>query len=113
MKGCLISFTILLLSSFIEIAVLNTTSVDPAQTPNSAASDLGLHCLQMSLLWDARHKWVKGVVLCEIVVISLLVTYLSGAVVLELFSLSLFLSLCLVFVVKFLDLIILSVICTT
>ena len=23
------------------------------------ASDLGLHCLAMSLLWDARHKWVK------------------------------------------------------
>ena len=25
----------------------------------SAASDLGLHCLPVSLLWDARHKWVK------------------------------------------------------
>ena len=34
-------------------------SVDPAQTPRSAASDLGLHCLPMSLLWDARHKWVE------------------------------------------------------
>ena len=22
-------------------------------------SDLGLHCLPMSLLWDARLKWVK------------------------------------------------------
>ena len=22
-------------------------------------SDLGLHCLPMSLLWDARHKWVN------------------------------------------------------
>ena len=28
-------------------------SVDPDQTPRSAASDLGLHCLSMSLLWDA------------------------------------------------------------
>ena len=27
--------------------------------PQNAASDLGLHCLLMSLLWDARHKWVK------------------------------------------------------
>ena len=27
--------------------------------PHSAASDLGLHCLPMSLLWDARLKWVK------------------------------------------------------
>ena len=26
---------------------------------HSAASDLGLHCLQMSLWWDATHKWVK------------------------------------------------------
>ena len=24
-----------------------------------AASDLGLHCLPMSHLWDARLKWVK------------------------------------------------------
>ena len=23
-------------------------------------SDLGLHCLPLSLLWDAWHKWVKG-----------------------------------------------------
>ena len=28
-------------------------SVDPDQTP-SVASDLGLHCLPKSLLWDAR-----------------------------------------------------------
>ena len=29
--------------------------------PNSAASELGLHCLRlpMSLLQDARHKWVE------------------------------------------------------
>ena len=25
----------------------------------SMASDLGLHCLPMSLLWDARLKWVN------------------------------------------------------
>ena len=31
-------------------------SVDPDQTLLSVASDLGLHCLPMSLLWDARHK---------------------------------------------------------
>ena len=37
----------LLLPCFIEIPVLNTNSVDPNQTPRSAAaSDLGLHCLQ-------------------------------------------------------------------
>ena len=26
--------------------------------PHSAVSDLDLHCLSMSLLWDDRHKWV-------------------------------------------------------
>ena len=40
--------------------VVNANSVNPDQTPRSAASDLGLHCLPMSHLWDARHKWVKG-----------------------------------------------------
>ena len=27
--------------------------------PHYEASDLGLHCLPMSLLWDTRHKWVN------------------------------------------------------
>ena len=49
----------LLLQYYIEIPVLNANSVDPDQTPHSATSDLGLHCLPMSLLWDARHKWVN------------------------------------------------------
>ena len=49
----------LLLPCFIEISVFNANSVDPDQTPLSAASDLGLHCLPMSLFRDARHKWVK------------------------------------------------------
>ena len=39
--------------------VFNTNSADPDRTLHSAASDLGLHCLQMSDLWDARHKWVN------------------------------------------------------
>ena len=50
---------ILLLPCFIEIPVSNANSIDPDQMPCSAASDLDLHCLLMSLLWDARHKWVK------------------------------------------------------
>ena len=37
----------------------NANSVDPDQMPHSAASDLGLHYLPMSLLWEARLKWVK------------------------------------------------------
>ena len=32
---------------FVEIHVINANSVDPDQTPRSAASDLGLHCLLM------------------------------------------------------------------
>ena len=48
---------VLVLSFIIVIPVLNANSVDPDQTPRSVASDLGLHCLPMSLLWDARHKW--------------------------------------------------------
>ena len=33
--------------------------MDPYQTPRSVTSDMGLHCLSMSLLWDARLIWVK------------------------------------------------------
>ena len=43
----------------LEIPVLNVNSVDPDQMPHSVASDLGLHCLPVSLFWGARHKWVK------------------------------------------------------
>ena len=39
-----------MLSCFTEIPVCNANSVDPDQTPRSAASDLGLHCLPASLL---------------------------------------------------------------
>ena len=39
-----------------------TQSADPDQTPRSAASDQGLHCLPMSLLWYARNKWVNRIV---------------------------------------------------
>ena len=49
----------LLLPCFYEIPVINANRVDPDQTPRSAASDLGLHYLLTSLLWDAKHKWIK------------------------------------------------------
>ena len=42
---------VLLLKYFIEIPIFNAM--------HSAACDLGLHCLPMSILWDARHKWVN------------------------------------------------------
>ena len=41
----LLLLLLLLLLCFIEIPVVNSNSVDPDQTPRSAASDLGLHCL--------------------------------------------------------------------
>ena len=41
-----------------EIPALNENSVDPDLTPCSVASDLILHCFQMSHLWGARLKWV-------------------------------------------------------
>ena len=34
---------------FIEFSVFNANSVDPDQTPRSAAPDLGLHCLPLSV----------------------------------------------------------------
>ena len=49
---------VLLLSCYVEISELHVNSVGPDQTPSSAASDLGLLYLPMSLLWDARLKWV-------------------------------------------------------
>ena len=41
-----------------EIPVFNLNCVNLNQRPQKAASDLGLHCLPMSLLWDTRYKWV-------------------------------------------------------
>ena len=38
---------------------LFANSGDPDQTPHSAASDLGLHCLPITLLGVFRLQWVK------------------------------------------------------
>ena len=35
-------------------------SEDPDQMPRSAASDLGLHCLPITLLGVSRLQWVKS-----------------------------------------------------
>ena len=48
-----------LMSFILEICVRKTNSVDSDQTPRSAASDQGLHCLLMALLCEAymgKHK---------------------------------------------------------
>ena len=39
---------------------MQTVYVDPDQTPHDAVSDLGVHCLPMSLLKDARLKRVTS-----------------------------------------------------
>ena len=41
------------------MAKLFANSGDPDQTPCSAASDLGLHCLPITLLWVSQLQWVK------------------------------------------------------
>ena len=41
-------------------AKLFANSGDPDQTPHSAASDLGLHCLPITLLQVSRLQWVKA-----------------------------------------------------
>ena len=56
-KGCLVSFYHYHL--FVEFSEFNANSVDPDRTPRSAASDLGLHRLPVSLLWGAMLKLVK------------------------------------------------------
>ena len=50
---------LLLLPCLIGISIINANSEDPDQMLHAVASDLGLHCLPKSHLWDARHKWVK------------------------------------------------------
>ena len=55
----------LLQPCFREIYVFNTNRADPDQTPRFAASDLGIHCLPLSFLWDARYNWVKDKMYCN------------------------------------------------
>ena len=41
------------------MAEIFANSEDPDQTPHSAASDLGLHCLPITLLGISRLQWLK------------------------------------------------------
>ena len=41
-------------------------SGDPDQTPRSAASDLGLHCLSITPLRVSRLQWVNNWILSEV-----------------------------------------------
>ena len=42
-----------------KMVKLFANSGDPDQTPLSAASDLGLHCLPITLLRVSRLQWAK------------------------------------------------------
>ena len=44
---------------FLEIPRCNADSVDRDQTPRSLVTDLGLRSLQLSVLWEARHKFKR------------------------------------------------------
>ena len=46
----------LLAACFPEITIFNANNVDSDQMLHSVASDLGLYCLPLFLLLDARHE---------------------------------------------------------
>ena len=48
-----------MLPRFIEIPSFDANNVDSRQRLHSVASDLGLYCLDIPLLEDARHKWLS------------------------------------------------------
>ena len=54
---CFFSYLVGLLLCFIQTPVFHANSVDPVQMLSSVESDLYLHCLAMSLLWDTRHNY--------------------------------------------------------
>ena len=60
-----LGYFILILPCLIEIPVLSVIRADPDQTPRSAVSDLDLHCLPMSFIWDARCKWINWKALAQ------------------------------------------------
>ena len=57
MAGCLVSF--FYYHCLIDILVCNANRVEPDQMLHSAASDLGLHCLPITLSRLSRLKWVN------------------------------------------------------
>ena len=59
--GIRIVWFVFIISLLYEFLNSVQNSIDPDQTLRSVASDLGVHCLQTSLLWDARHKMDKKV----------------------------------------------------
>ena len=50
----LLNLSWIMKSIFEGYGAFNANSVDPDETPQNTASDLDLHCLSVSLVWDAR-----------------------------------------------------------
>ena len=44
---------------FLDISIFNANSIDADKTPRFATAFLGLYRLQMFILLEAGHKWVK------------------------------------------------------
>ena len=64
MEKALLVIIFFIISICFEILIFNANSVYPDLTPRYSASDLGLHCLPMSLLWEASHK-LPSIVSCK------------------------------------------------
>ena len=45
--------------------ILLENNVDRNQIPHYVASDLGLHCLSMTILQVSKLEWVNGLSICE------------------------------------------------
>ena len=56
-----------------KMAKLFAISGDPDQMPRSAASDLGLHCLSITLLGVSRPQWVKMACKFSLLRVSLII----------------------------------------
>ena len=54
-------WSILLLLFYFSWKMLLANTVDPDQMPHDVASDLGLHCLPMTLLRVSWQEWVKDI----------------------------------------------------
>ena len=52
--------SILLLLFYFWWKILVATNLDPDQMPHYVASELGLHCLPVTLLPISREEWVKS-----------------------------------------------------
>ena len=58
-----VTFILLLMENW---KILLANNVDPDQMPHYVASDLGLHCLPMTILWISRYERVDHMALLQV-----------------------------------------------